>query len=82
MARSIFPDTAGERAPEPPTCPWCDGRDTELLSPFGGQLSVAQCWCYRCRTGFEYLKWEEARQTETAESSGPAGSGTNGASTT
>lgn len=38
-------------------CPFCAGSDTELLSPFGGQLSVAQYWCRRCRTGFDYMKW-------------------------
>lgn len=38
-------------------CPFCDGLDTELVSPFGGQLSVAQYWCRGCRTGFEYIKW-------------------------
>lgn len=43
--------------PEAAPCPFCDGRETELLSPFGGQLSVAQYWCRRCRTGFEYMKW-------------------------
>lgn len=40
-------------------CPFCDGRDTRLLSPFGGQLSVAQYWCRRCRTGFDYMKWDD-----------------------
>lgn len=40
-------------------CPFCDQRDTRLLSPFGGQLSVAQYWCRRCRTGFDYMKWED-----------------------
>jgi hypothetical protein len=43
-------------------CPFCEGRDTELLNPFGGQLSVAQYWCRHCRTGFEYIKWEEHEQ--------------------
>lgn len=41
-------------------CPFCRGEDTRLLNPFGGQLSVAQYWCNRCRTGFEYIKWEES----------------------
>jgi hypothetical protein len=45
--------------PESAPCPFCDGRDTHLLNPFGGQLSVAQYWCRKCRTGFEYIKWEE-----------------------
>jgi hypothetical protein len=29
-----------------------------MISPFGGAMSVAQCWCRRCRTGFDWLKWE------------------------
>jgi hypothetical protein len=44
--------------PASPECPFCDGRDTELVSPFGGQMSVAQCWCRSCRTAFDWLKWE------------------------
>ncbi len=46
-------------SPASPPCPFCDGTDTEVISPFGGQLSVSQCWCYRCRTGFDYFKWED-----------------------
>lgn len=38
-------------------CPFCGERETRLVSPFGGQLSVAQYWCRRCRTGFDYMKW-------------------------
>lgn len=45
--------------PESVACPFCEGTDTKLLNPFGGQLSVAQYWCNRCRTGFEYLKWDD-----------------------
>jgi hypothetical protein len=45
--------------PDAAPCPFCDGRDTRLINPFGGQLSVAQYWCNRCRTGFEYIKWED-----------------------
>ena len=40
-------------------CPFCDGKETELINPFGGQLSVAQYWCRGCRTGFDFMKWEE-----------------------
>jgi hypothetical protein len=46
-----------EDLPEHPPCPFCDSEDTKLLSPFGGQMSVAQYWCKGCRTGFEYIKW-------------------------
>ena len=45
--------------PESAPCPFCEGTDTYLVNPFGGQLSVAQYWCNRCRTGFEYIKWED-----------------------
>ena len=51
------PDTE-QGLPTAPPCPFCDQTETELISPFGGQLSVAQYWCRRCRTGFDYLKWE------------------------
>ena len=46
--------------PEAAPCPFCDGTDTRLLSPFGGQLSVAQYWCRSCRTGFDFMKWGES----------------------
>jgi hypothetical protein len=49
------PGTPPEHAP----CPFCEGEDTRLLNPFGGQLTVAQYWCNRCRTGFDYIKWED-----------------------
>lgn len=42
--------------PSSPPCPFCDSEETELVSPFGGQLSVAQYWCRHCRTGFEFMK--------------------------
>ncbi|MDQ3556695.1 MAG: hypothetical protein M3409_07940 [Gemmatimonadota bacterium] len=48
--------------PEAAPCPFCDGCDTELVNPFGGQLSVAQYWCRRCRNGFEYIKWGGERE--------------------
>lgn len=52
-------NAAPQGLPEAAPCPFCDGSDTRLLNPFGGQLSVAQYWCNVCRTGFEYIKWEE-----------------------
>jgi hypothetical protein len=42
--------------PEHLECPFCQGRDTELHSPFGSQLAVATYWCKRCRTAFEFIK--------------------------
>jgi hypothetical protein len=66
MSGSLFPGVTGKETTPSPPCPFCDGLDTRMLSAFGGQLSVAQCWCNGCRTGFEYLKWEE-RPGERAE---------------
>lgn len=59
-------ERAADQNPPPPRgqltdgveCPFCSGKETELISPFGGQLSVAQYWCRRCRTGFDFMKWE------------------------
>lgn len=45
--------------PESAPCPFCDGTETHLVNPFGGQLSVAQYWCRRCRTAFEFIKWDD-----------------------
>ena len=45
--------------PKSAPCPFCDGVDTELVNPFGGQLSVAQYWCRPCRTAFEFIKWDD-----------------------
>ena len=44
--------------PTAPACPFCEGAETELHSPFGPQLSVATYWCRRCHTAFEWLKWK------------------------
>jgi hypothetical protein len=48
-----------ELLPKAAPCPFCEGTDTHLVNPFGGQLSVAQYWCRRCRTAFEFIKWDD-----------------------
>ena len=48
--------------PEAPPCPFCRGRDTELHSPFGSQLSVSTYWCRSCHTAFEYMKWQSVNR--------------------
>ena len=45
------------RLPEAPSCPFCDGTETELMSAFGSHASVATYWCRSCRSPFEMLKW-------------------------
>ncbi len=44
--------------PESPLCPFCEESDTELVNPFGPQLSVSSYWCLRCRSPFEMMKWQ------------------------
>lgn len=44
--------------PESVECPFCGERETHLHAPFGGLLSVAQYYCRRCRTVFDWMKWE------------------------
>jgi hypothetical protein len=55
--------------PAAPPCPFCDGVETELHSPFGTALSVATYWCRRCRTAFEWVKWSE--KPDAPEGGGP-----------
>ena len=45
------------RLPEAPSCPFCDGTETEIMNPFGSHASVATYWCRKCRCPFEMLKW-------------------------
>lgn len=45
------------RLPETPSCPFCDGTETEIMNPFGSHASVATYWCRNCRCPFEMLKW-------------------------
>lgn len=47
--------------PERVACPFCEQRETELHSAFGSALSVATYWCNRCRTAFEWVKWDDDR---------------------
>lgn len=44
--------------PSAPECPFCDGKETELMSPFGSHASVSTYWCRKCRSPFEILKWQ------------------------
>lgn len=61
------PAPAAGTLPESVACPFCARTDSYLVNPFGGQLSVAQYWCRRCRTAFEYIKWDDAGEGEPAE---------------
>lgn len=62
-ARDPLPGgTEPELLPGSAPCPFCDGRETHLVNPFGGQLSVAQYWCRTCRTAFEFIKWGDVEE--------------------
>lgn len=39
-----------------PACPFCDSRDVELVSAWGGQLLTSQLRCRHCNTHFEAVR--------------------------
>jgi hypothetical protein len=45
------------RLPASPSCPFCEGKETELHSLFGSHASVTTFWCRSCRSPFEHMKW-------------------------
>lgn len=54
------PDSARQSEEvNPAICPFCGSRETELLSPFGSQLSTAQYLCRACRSPFERIRQDE-----------------------
>jgi hypothetical protein len=64
--------------PDSPACPFCDERETELHSLFGGHASVTTYWCRRCRSPFEQMKWVRRRfgggaETRSGEPGNPSG---------
>ena len=50
-------DEAPPSMPDAPECPFCSGRDTELMNAFGSHASVSTYWCRACRSPFEMVKW-------------------------
>ena len=64
------PTPGGELLPEAPPCPFCSGSQTELMSAFGGQLSVATYWCRACSSPFEFMKWSETEPRDSARRGG------------
>lgn len=49
--------SSGVGRARPVSCPFCDGRDTEVSSAFGSHASVSMWWCRACRSPFEVFKW-------------------------
>ena len=39
-------------------CPWCDSKNTKLLSPYGPSVAEMQYKCLDCDQGFGWMKWE------------------------
>ena len=64
--REATPSPGG--LPESPSCPFCEGVETELLNPFGSQLSVSSYWCRDCRSPFEIMKWRGIQGTSSTSS--------------
>lgn len=56
-------DPAESRMPTAPPCPFCDGRETELMNAFGSHASVSTYWCRRCRSPFEMFRWRGRRES-------------------
>ncbi len=48
---------APEALPEAPSCPFCEGDETEIMNAFGSHASVSTYWCRACRSPFELMKW-------------------------
>jgi ring-1,2-phenylacetyl-CoA epoxidase subunit PaaD len=40
-------------------CPFCGSTETQQETDFGTTLAYAQFYCRRCRTPFEWIKWED-----------------------
>ncbi|NIR46726.1 MAG: hypothetical protein GWN99_20180 [Gemmatimonadetes bacterium] len=51
----------GYSLPRSVECPFCGGKDTQLETPFGSVLSVAQYYCRKCKTVFEWIKRDAER---------------------
>ena len=49
-----------EILPEAPSCPFCDGEETEVMNTFGSHASVSTYWCRSCRSPFEIMKWRRS----------------------
>jgi len=39
-------------------CPWCESKNTRVVSPFGGTVSEISMQCEDCSSTFGWMKWE------------------------
>ncbi|MEP1473033.1 MAG: hypothetical protein ABJK25_18800 [Halieaceae bacterium] len=48
----------GDLYDEQVACPWCESKQTEVVSPFGGTVSEISMKCNDCHSTFGWMKWE------------------------
>lgn len=56
--RDAREEEAPNSMPRSPECPFCEGRDTEIMNAFGAHASVSSYWCLPCRSPFEVMRWQ------------------------
>jgi ring-1,2-phenylacetyl-CoA epoxidase subunit PaaD len=39
-------------------CPWCESKNTHVLSLFGGTVSEISMQCDDCKSTFGWMKWQ------------------------
>ena len=52
--REVFGDLYDEQV----ACPWCESKNTRVVSPFGGTVSEISMQCEDCSSTFGWMKWE------------------------
>jgi ring-1,2-phenylacetyl-CoA epoxidase subunit PaaD len=52
--REVFGELYDEQVP----CPWCESKNTRVVSPFGGTVSEISMQCDDCSSTFGWMKWE------------------------
>lgn len=48
----------GELYDEQVACPWCESKNTQVVSPFGGTVSEISMKCNDCHSTFGWMKWQ------------------------
>ena len=48
----------GELFDEQVACPWCESKNTFVVSPFGGTVSEISMKCNDCHSTFGWMKWQ------------------------
>ncbi|MEH6592560.1 MAG: hypothetical protein V7746_20000 [Halioglobus sp.] len=48
----------GDLYDEQVACPWCESKNTQVVSPFGGTVSEISMKCNDCQSTFGWMKWQ------------------------